>query len=145
MSAEKIKKTKQIATKKQALIAAVKTENPEMNLEQIAECCDTSVSYVHEVLQRFNLIKKNIDDFKEYQAEILLGIKAKIIESITEDDYKKASLQQKLTSMGIVHDKEQELRGNDKTTMPLVVINRIQLGKVEQPDCNVRRGSVIDV
>lgn len=145
MTAEKIKKTKQIATKKQELIVAAKTEYPRATQKQIANMTDTSPAYVNEVLQRYKMIDKTISDYKSYEIQILTGIKEKIISSLTDEDYKKASLQQKLTGLGIVHDKISDLQGNDKSTMPLVIINRIQVGKVEQANRDAQQESVIDV
>jgi hypothetical protein len=145
MTAEKIKKTKQITTKKQELIVAAKTEYPKATQQQIADMTDTSPAYVNEVLQKYGMIDKTIADYKSYEIQILTGIKEKIISSITDEDYKKASLQQKLTGLGIVHDKISDLQGNDKTTMPLVIINRIQVGKVDQSSYESGQESVIDV
>ena len=142
MVAESIKPY-QIHTEKQQLIIACKTDNPDQTMREIAEQCDTSHSYVSEILHKYKLIKKTIDDFREYQADILLGVKERIISSISDEDLQKASLQQKLTSLGIAHDKEQELRGRLPEGRPMVIINKmiVNQGKVEGKSIDV----VLDV
>ena len=89
MAAEKIKK-KQINTAKQELIIAAKTDNPNLGVTAIAEMCDTSHSYVTEVLQRYNISKVNLDDFKTYRADILTGLQARLLSSITAEEIQKA-------------------------------------------------------
>jgi hypothetical protein len=133
MAAEIVKKN-QINTEKQQLIIATKTENPEATLQVIADECDTSISYVSEVLKRYNITYKSLEDFKLYQADILLGIKQRIVTSISEEDLQRASLQQKLTSLGIAHDKEQQLRGLNPESRPMIIVNEIKIsnGQVEQ-------------
>lgn len=135
-------KRKQITTKKQELIMAIQASDPDLTQLEIAQQADTSQSYVAEVLQRYNIIKKDLDDYKEHKINILQGLQQRIISSISDADIQKASLQQKVVGMGVIEDKLADLQGRDKTTMPLVVINRIQVGKVEQSS---GQESVIDV
>jgi hypothetical protein len=145
MTAEKIKKTKQITTKKQELIMAIQASNPDFTQLEIAQQAGTSQSYVAEVLQKYNIIKKDLDDYKEHKINILQGLQQRIISSISDADIQKASLQQKVVGMGVIEDKLTDLQGRDKTTMPLVIINRIQVGKVEQSSYESGQESVIDV
>ena len=53
--------------------------------------------------------------------------------------FQKASLQQKVTAVGIIHDKERELEGFGRETMPMVVINKITV------EGNRDKGEIIDV
>jgi hypothetical protein len=127
MAAERIKK-KQINTEKQELIIACKNDSPEKTMIQIASECNTSPSYVSEVLDRYGIIKVTLDDFKEHKADIFAGLQSRLLTNITAAEIQKASIQQRVVSAGILHDKEQELRGlNKSATRPLVIINKIAI------------------
>ena len=132
MAAEKIKKNKLTqTTPKQKKIIAEYIEHPQATERELAKLSDASPSMVHTVLQKYGIIKQNVDDYKENKIDIFHGIQQRIISSITEQDLQKASLQQKIVGAGVLEDKIADLQGRDKSVQPLVIINRISVGHQE--------------
>lgn len=147
MTAESIKRN-QIATKKQQLIMAIKSNNPDITQTELAKQANTSQPYVNEVLKKYNIIKKNLDDFKEHKINILHGLQSRLLSSITDRDIQKASMQQKVVSFGVIEDKLAALEGRDTSTMPLIQINIAGNGataKMSKVEGNQVEPSVLDV
>ena len=129
-------------TPKKQKILDLKTLNPEANSSEIARQANADVSYTIDVLKRYGLLKQNIDDFTTNRVSILRGLQSRILSSISQEDIQKASLQQKVTAVGIIHDKERELEGFGREAMPMVIINKIQVGQVEATG---KQGEIIDL
>jgi hypothetical protein len=123
-------------TAKQQAILTVKNNKPDMKESEIAIATGTSQSYVSEVLQKYGLIEQSVQEYKDNKADIWAGITSKILSSISDEDIQKASLQQKLTSAGISHDKEMDITGGKREVAPMVIINKISIGKVEDNQAN---------
>lgn len=111
-------------TAKQADIITIRTDNPSMTNQQIADAAQTSVGYVSDILQRYNLNKEAIDQYNSNKSTIWNGVSSRILSFITDKDIQKASLQQKITAAGIAYDKASEASGNSKV-IPMVTINMI--------------------
>jgi hypothetical protein len=112
-----------LTPKKQAIIAH-KVANPSLSVRDIAKQADCGVTTVQEVLTKYGLNLNTIENFKENKTKIYLGIQEKILSSITEQDITKSSLQQKITSSGIIDDKLKDLSGESRV-VPMVTINMI--------------------
>jgi glutaredoxin len=132
LNAENITPTKQ-------QIVAIKSRNPLATNHQIAEDANCSPQYVSKVLQDYGLTREIISNYKRNRVSILQGLQARILSKISDEDIQKASLQQKVTAVGIIHDKERELEGFGRETMPMVVINKITV------EGNQDRSEIIDV
>jgi len=98
-------------TPKQEQIIALQTEHPHITRRELAKQADTSTSYVQEVLERYNLTKQNIDDFKDNRADVFAGLQHRIISSITEQDIQKAPMGSRVLAAAQLYDKERIERG----------------------------------
>jgi hypothetical protein len=58
------------------------------------------------VLQRYNIVKAETDEYVSNRAIVLQGLQHKILKSITDDDIKKTPTTQRLMAYGILYDKE---------------------------------------
>lgn len=116
-------------------ILNLKNANMELSQQEIADELNCSQRYVSEVLQTYGLDKEATSNFHKNRVTILRGLQAKILSNITDDDIQKASLQQKVTAVGIIHDKERELEGFGREVMPMVVINKVTVeGNRDRPE-----------
>lgn len=118
-------------TPKQEKILTLKTQNPNATGTEIAKLANADVSYTIEILERYGLTSKKIDDYKANRADIWAGLQHRLLSSINQADIEKATIQQRIVSAGIAHDKELELTGNKRDVTPMVIINKINIGKVE--------------
>jgi len=114
-------------TAKQAQIVALKKNNPVLTQQQIANEVNINQSYVSSVLQRYGLNKQSIDDFVSNKSDIFNGIQDRLLSSLTDTDYQKGSMYQKICASGILQDKIRDLSGESKV-QPMVIINRISVG-----------------
>lgn len=65
---------------------------------------------------------EGLDDYKSSRADIFAAGQRKIIKSITNKDIKKASLLQRVTSAGILYDKERLERGESTVNVDVSAI-----------------------
>jgi len=72
--------------------------------------------------------KGELEAFKEYRADILASLQAKVVKSITDDDLQKASLSQKAVGIGVFYDKERLERGQSTGNIA------VALGQVDPLD-----------
>jgi DNA-binding MarR family transcriptional regulator len=95
-------------------IRRMKTRYPELSEVQIAKRVGCDPANVHRVLKRFlgdGITEVDHQAFKENTADVFRRVKHRILGSITDEDIAKASLLQRATAVGILHDKEQVLDG----------------------------------
>ena len=100
--------------------------------------------YSHQrISQLVRDIKTNPDQkkFKEKKADILEALQGKIIDFISDEDIKKASLQQKIISTSVLQDKIEQIRGvatslSDNQINVLInnVVNNYVVDNTTQPD-----------
>ena len=107
---------------------------------QIAKLSGYSEGRISQILQEH---KTNPDyiAFKSQKAEILEGLQANIINSIEDEDIKKASLQQKIISSSVLQDKIEQIRQvsqslSDNQINILInnVVNNYVVDNTTQPD-----------
>lgn len=107
----------------------MKVSYPELSEAQIAKRVGCSAANVHSVLARFlgdSITEDDHKAFTENQADVLGRVKHRILMSITNADIEKASLLQKATAFGIIHDKDQVLRGNATTIGVTVLMDAVE-------------------
>ena len=80
--------------------------NTELSKTQIAEMVNTSLPNVCQTLSRYGIDLNNAEPYKKHRAEILAGLQDKILNEVKAEDIKSASLLQKVTTVGILYDKE---------------------------------------
>ena len=100
--------------------------------------------YSHQrISQLVRDIKTNPDHakFKEKKADILEALQGKIVDFISDEDIKKASLQQKIISTSVLQDKIEQIRGvsqslSDNQINVLInnVVNNYVVDNTTQPD-----------
>lgn len=73
---------------------------------EIAESVNCSKQLVHQVLERYGIEPNHSDSYKKCRADILAGMQEKILKEVEGADIKNASLLQKVTTVGILYDKE---------------------------------------
>ena len=108
---------------------ALKLRYPELSESQIAARVGCSPANVHQALSKFlgnDITEDEHKDFNEHQADVLSRVKHRIIRSISKEDIEKASLLQRATAFGILHDKEQVLRGNATSIGVTVLLDAVQ-------------------
>ena len=135
MAAEKIKKTRLTkTTPKQKQILAAFTEQPQATMRQLAKYTQSSVSTVHEVLQRYGITRNYIEEFKTNRADIFAGLQSRLISSISEQDIQKAPLGSRILAAAQLYDKERLERGQSTDKQPVLVL-------VKGDNCQVSIGS----
>jgi len=108
--APKTPKRKPWGTKAKAVIE-IKEKHPDLTTREVGELVGCDHSHVVKVLARWGIEQSKNEEYKENRADILAGVGRKILATITDEDIKKASLNQKVVSYGILYDKERLERG----------------------------------
>ena len=101
-------------TKTKAIIE-IKEKHPDLNTREVGELVGCDHSHVVKVLARWGIKQSENEEYKKNRADILAGVGKRILETLTDEDIKKASLNQKVVSYGILYDKERLER--DKSTV----------------------------
>ena len=86
---------------------------------RIAEIVGVQPNAASYALKRYN-VQQNVEDleqFKQHRAEIFAGKQAQILESIDNEDIKKAGLKDRMMALGIIYDKERLERGKSTQNM----------------------------
>lgn len=78
--------------------------------DQIAKLAGCSQQRISQLLRDVKTDPQTIA-FRDNKADILESLQGKIINNISDDDLKKASLQQKIISSSVLQDKIQQIRG----------------------------------
>ncbi len=101
---------------------------------EIADTVNTSRQHVHQVLARYGVEPNRIASFKEHRADILAGITERILATVDEETIKDASLLQRVTSAGILTDKERLERGLSQgdTLTVQVAISQVRALSISQ-------------
>ena len=94
-----------------------------LTLDQTAKILGCSPANVYARLKHHNPTFERIERFKRHRADILTLKQAEIINSLTEDEIKKAPAQVKGMLLGIFYDKERIERG--LSTQNISVFSRV--------------------
>jgi len=92
-------------------IRRLKDEHPDLSHNQIAKLTDTDPSNVTRVLQRYGAEYKEVERYKRHRADILAGVQARLLKSITQADIEKAPVGSRILAVAQLYDKERLERG----------------------------------
>jgi hypothetical protein len=92
-------------------IVKAKQENPNLTTREIGKLVDCNHSNVIRVLQRYNIERNIVEEFKENRADLLAGLQEKVVKSVTVEDIQKAGIRDRMVVLGILHDHERLERG----------------------------------
>jgi hypothetical protein len=110
-------------------IRRMKDRFPDLSEARIAKRVGCDPANVHRVLKRYlgnQITEEDHKVFQENQADVLSRVKHRFVKSITDDDIAKASLLQRVTAFGIIHDKEQVLLGRATSIEVTVLLDAVQ-------------------
>jgi hypothetical protein len=99
-----------------------------LSYSQIGKVAGCSKTNVLMRLEGFENEHQDIKAFKEGEADILTGLRLKIVKSISDADLKKASLQVKTMAYGILYDKYR-LETSQSTDNVSVIVQAIQAAR----------------
>ena len=89
--------------------------------------------------------RKSTEIFKEHKADIFTEFQRKIAMKASADISNARNTKDYVTALGILHDKEQQLRGINPESRPMIIVNEIRI----QPSCeqvdNPVDKSIIDI
>ena len=110
-------------------ILQCKKKHPLASERKIAKEVQCSAAYVHQVLKQYGINQGKLEEFKSNRADILDGIGMNMLAHIAsklEQKASEATLQQIVTSYGIIQDKSSAIRSPvDMSSKPMVTINMI--------------------
>jgi hypothetical protein len=143
MTAESIKKntlqTLQPKNPRTKKIIELKTNNPNLSTTQIGKMVDCSHVNVVHVLQRYGIIQQEVTDFTNNRANVLAGLQHRLLNSVTDEDIKKAPLGTRVLAAAQLYDKERIERGLSNGDQPIMVIIR------DKPQPVQVEGKVVDI
>jgi hypothetical protein len=110
-------------TRTTAKILQIANDHPELNQTEIARIAEVDRTTVCKIFARYGVDNGIVEEYKAHRADILAGLQAKILATITDKDVKKSPFASRIMAVGILYDKERIERGlSDQGTAPLVVI-----------------------
>lgn len=95
---------------RQKQVINLKKSNPGLSGTEIGKIAGMHKSQVSRILRRYNIANKQLTGYKALEADIMAGVKERIISEISEEDIKSADLRDKIVSFGILDDKEHRMR-----------------------------------
>ena len=114
----------------ESVVSTAKYKNKNISIESIVTLAEKGLSHPqiakilgcsgHNITQRmkaFNYTPQQLKDFKNNRADLLALTQSRIVHNITDDDFKKAGLLQKMTAFGIAFDKERLERGESTSNI----------------------------
>lgn len=93
------------------LAKIIELRNKKLSYSEIGKILGCSKQNIDKRLQPFKTSIDNLQAIKDHRADNLAVVSSVILNKLTTDDIKKASLQQKVTAYGILYDKERIERG----------------------------------
>ncbi len=94
-----------------------------LSYTEIAKIIGCDVSAVSRKMRRHGFLASSLQAFKNRRADIFALVSAQILDSITDEDIRQATLLQKMTAVGILYDKERLAR--DQSTHNISVSSTI--------------------
>ena len=104
---------------------AIESKMKGQSYNSIARDQKVAVSSVHQVLAPiFAKLSgtEHLELYQKNQAQVFDSVGAAIVASITDDDLSKATLQQKVTSIGIITDKARLVSGQSTANLGISVL-----------------------
>jgi len=107
----------------QERIIAAKKAHPDLNNKQIAAIIGTTRENTSRTLTQYGVDMGAVEAYQKHRADIFDGVCSRLLASVTDSDINKASLMQRMASVGVLYDKMRIERGlSDGTSKPLVMI-----------------------
>ncbi len=91
--------------------------NPQLTMEEIGKINGVSHVAIVNLFKRHGIEKARVEEYKTNRADFLAGLQEKVLQSITDSDMEKASLRDKVISMGVLFDKERLERGQSTVNL----------------------------
>mgnify|MGYP007100133974 CR=1 FL=1 len=82
--------------------------------------CDTDHTHVIKTLNRYNIMKENVERFKANRSDIFAGMQDRLLHSITDEDIQKAPLGSRVLAACQIYDKERTERGLVNSTSAVI-------------------------
>lgn len=106
-------------------ILALKIKNPNISSRQIGKILNRSHTSINRRLEPYKEELEGLQEFKSNRGDMLAMVQSKLLNSVSVDDIKDASLLQKLSAFGILYDKER-LETGQSTTNTSVLATVVQ-------------------
>ena len=130
-------------TEKQQQILKLKVEHPDLSTRQLGKLCNSSHTHVVATLNKYGVNAEEVEEFKKHKADILAGLQARILSTLTDDDIKKAPMGSRVLAVAQLYDKERLERG--QSTLNLAHIHEDIAALREAEKDNVPVYDTIDV
>lgn len=111
------------------------------SMGDIAKLCDCSKSTVHKKLKKAGLLglsDKALKHLSNNKADMFAWMQGRIVEAVTDNDIENATLVQKVSALGTLHEHERLERG--KTTANLAIVDIV----VEASEIINRHKQILD-
>jgi hypothetical protein len=82
-----------------------------LSTTQIGKIVDCSKTNVANILAKYEVEQEQVNNYKDYRADILAGLQARILLSIDDADIKKAPMGLRVLAVSQLYDKERLERG----------------------------------
>lgn len=89
----------------------LKVENG-LSYQEIADYFGVKKQSIHSLLRPYIPDSANVKVFRDHKADILSAQQMRVLGAMTDADLKKASAKDKALIFGILHDKEQDMKGS---------------------------------
>ena len=93
---------------------------------QIAHQVSSPKQYVYDVLERYGIEPNTLESFKNTRADTFAAIQAKIVESLSPDAIKAASVKDRTILLGTIYDKERLERGQATSRIEIDLSARLR-------------------
>lgn len=126
-----------------AALVALAEANPHLSQRQLAKLSDVDVAAINRALKRYGIQRETLEEFKGHRADIFAGVQQMVIESLSVDDIKKASVRDRTILFGTMYDKERLERGLSTSNNLMVYASAIE--SACKPQDVVVEGNIVDV
>jgi len=98
-------------------VIEIAKSNPDMSQIEVARESGACKRTVADVLAKYGINQGELEEYRNNQADIILGIQRKITTSITQEDVNKAPLRDRLIGLGITIDKHRLITGESTSNV----------------------------
>lgn len=100
--------------------------NPGLTNKELAKLNNVDDSAICRLLQRHNITRDKVEDYKLGRADLLAGLQESILAHISPEDLKKASLRDKVIAAATLYDKERLERGLSTSNTAVVYASAVE-------------------
>jgi hypothetical protein len=108
-------------TDRQKVILKTKQEHPGLTVREIGAIADCTHANVIHTLKRYGINQEHLREFKSNRADILAGLQHRLLNSLTDEDIKKAPMGSRVLAAAQLFDKER--LQNDLSTQNLASVH----------------------